>query len=110
MMPVPLQLPAAIGRQLENKPYTRNTTGLSGAGVLMFDDCVLKIAPADRTSARETRMMEWLADKLPVPIVLHSCVEKDTSFLLSPGWRAKWPATSGTCPGPECSSPCWPTV
>ena len=82
MMPVPLQLPAAIGRQLENKPYTRNTTGLSGAGVLMFDDCVLKMAPADRTSAREARMMEWLADKLPVPKVLHSCVEKDTSFLL----------------------------
>lgn len=75
-------LPTAIGRQLGDKPYTQNTTGLSGAGVLMFDDRVLKIAPADQTAAREARMMEWLEGKLPVPKVLHSCVEKDTSYLL----------------------------
>ncbi len=82
MMSVSLQLPAAIQRLLEDKPYTQNTTGLSGAGVLVFEDCVLKTAPADQTSAREAEMMAWLACKLPVPKVLHSCVEKGTAFLL----------------------------
>ena len=75
-------LPAAIQKAIDGKPYTRNTTGLSGAGVLVFDQMVLKVAPDDPTSRRETQMMSWLADKLPVPKVLHSCVEKDTSFLL----------------------------
>ena len=82
MMPVSLILPAALADRLADKPCAQNTTGLSGAGVWMFDDCVLKIAPADPNTAREARMMEWLADKLPVPRVLHSCVENGTHFLL----------------------------
>lgn len=76
------QLPAALQRQLKDKPYAQNTTGLSGAGVLVFDDRVLKTAPADPTALREARMMEWLEGKLPVPKVFHSGVEKDTHFLL----------------------------
>ena len=82
MMPVSPTLPAALERLLQDKPYTRNTTGLSGAGVLVFEDRVLKTAPADRTALREARMMEWLEGKLPVPRVLHNVVEKDTHFLL----------------------------
>ena len=77
-----LQLPAALAGRLEHKPFSQNTTGLSGAGVLMFDDCVLKIAPADRNTAREADMTAWLADKLPVPKVLHRCVENGTAYLL----------------------------
>ena len=77
-----LQLPAALAARLADKPYTQNTTGLSGAGVWMFDDCVLKIAPADRTAAREADMTAWLSGKLPVPKVFHSCVENGRAFLL----------------------------
>jgi len=75
-------LPAAIQKAIDGKPYTRNTTGLSGAGVLVFDQMVLKVAPDDPTSRRETQMMSWLQDKLPVPKVVHSCVENRTRFLL----------------------------
>ncbi|MBR5537760.1 MAG: aminoglycoside 3'-phosphotransferase [Clostridia bacterium] len=77
-----LQLPAALARRLEHKPYIQNTTGLSGAGVLMFDDCVLKTAPDDQTAAREARMMAWLEGKLPVPRVLEYCEQDGTAFLL----------------------------
>ena len=76
------QLPAAIRQHVEQKPYTQNTIGLSGAGVLVFDDCVLKTAPADSVSARESAMMSWLQDKLPGPRVIHSTVENGLSYLL----------------------------
>lgn len=75
-------IPSPLGEIIGNKPCTPNTTGLSGAGVLMFDDCVLKTAPDDDNSRREARMMAWLRDKLPVPEVLHHCVEQGTSYLL----------------------------
>ena len=76
------RLPLALREILEDRPYTRNTTGLSGAGVLMFDDMVLKIAPDDQTSRREAQMMGWLQGKLPVPQVLHTAVENGMSYLL----------------------------
>lgn len=76
------QLPAALRQKLEGKPFEQNTTGLSGAGVLVFDDLVLKTAPADSVSLREAEMMAWLQDKLPVPRVLEHCVEGNTSWLL----------------------------
>ena len=75
-------LPAAIRQRIGDRPYTENTVGMSGAGVLMFDDMVLKTAPADQNTAREIRMMDWLQGKLPVPKVLHSCVENGQSWLL----------------------------
>ena len=75
-------LPAAIRQRIGDRPYTENTVGMSGAGVLMFKDMVLKTAPADQNTARETEMMGWLQDKLPVPKVLHSCVENGRSWLL----------------------------
>ena len=76
------QLPAALRQKLEGKPFEQNTIGLSGAGVLVFDDLVLKTAPADSVSLREAEMMAWLQDKLPVPKVIHSCVENGQSWLL----------------------------
>ena len=76
------RLPSTLRQIIGDRPYTQNTTGLSGAGVWMLEDSVLKIAPDDQTSQREARMMGWLQDKLPVPKVLHSCVENGQSFLL----------------------------
>ena len=75
-------LPQVIQDAVRGQAYTRNTTGLSGAGVLMFDDMVLKIAPDDQTSRREAQMMGWLQGKLPVPQVLHTAVENGMSYLL----------------------------
>lgn len=75
-------VPAAIRQIIGEQTYTPNTAGHSAAGVLMFDRMVLKTAPADPTAAREIQMMTWLQGRLPVPQVLHSCVENGRSFLL----------------------------
>jgi len=77
-----LMLPSHLQTRLKGKPYTRNTTGLSGAGVLVFDDCVLKLAPDRDDARREAAMMDWLQGRLPVPRVLDHTVENGTSFLL----------------------------
>ncbi len=74
--------PAGILNRLAGQPYTADTIGLSGAGVLLFPNCVLKTAPADAVTRREIRMMTWLQGRLPVPEVLHSCEEKGRSWLL----------------------------
>ena len=50
-------LPQVIQDAVRGQAYTRNTTGLSGAGVLMFDDMVLKIAPDDQTSRRRSGLL-----------------------------------------------------
>lgn len=76
------RLPAVIRQHIGDRPFTENTIGMSGAGVLMFDDMVLKMAPADQNAAREIRMMDWLQDRLPVPKVVHTTVENGTSYLL----------------------------
>ena len=52
-------LPAAIRQQIDGRPYTKNTVGLSGAGVLMFDDMVLKIQPESNMAGNEHQMMRW---------------------------------------------------
>ncbi len=77
-----MDIPATIAQKLAGRAGTPETIGLSGAGVLVFDDCVLKSAPDDPFSRREVQMMTWLQGRLPVPEVLHSCVEKDRVWLL----------------------------
>lgn len=79
---LPNHLPRAIQEAVRGQSFTQNTVGLSGAGVLMFEDMVLKMAPDDQTFRREAQMMTWLQDKLPVPNVLHNVVENGTRFLL----------------------------
>ena len=90
-----LTLPLSLQSRLAGKPYTRNTTGLSGAGVLVFDDCVLKLAPDSDAARREAEMMGWLQGRLPAPRLLEHTVEDGTSYLLMsrhPGVMACDPA------------------
>ena len=56
--------------------------GMSGAKVLMFDDCVLKIEPEGKLPSREAQALIWLKDKLPVPEVIHHEVRDGKSYLL----------------------------
>lgn len=56
--------------------------GMSGAKVLMFDDCVLKIEPEGNLPSREAEALLWLKDKLPVPEVIHHEVRDGKSYLL----------------------------
>ncbi len=74
--------PASIAQQLSGRPYVRETIGLSGAGVLLFEDVVLKVAPDDPMARREAQMLTWLRGRLPVPRVLHDQVENGRRWLL----------------------------
>ena len=98
-------LPTAIQKAIDGKPYTQNTTGLSGAGVLMFEDLVLKTAPADQNTAREAAMMTWLQGRLPVPKVIHSCVENGQSWLLMSRLQGQMACDEGYMQRPEVLIP-----
>ncbi len=65
-----LWMPPAIRARLQNKPFSENTTGMSGARVLIFEDLVLKIQKDAPWAEREVMMLRWLEGKLPVPDVV----------------------------------------
>ena len=77
-----LNFPQSIQNILGNRPYTLDSTGMSNAQVICFDRVVLKIEKQSEESDREHQMMEWLADKLPVPKILCSEQENGMSYLL----------------------------
>ena len=58
------------------------STGCSGARVLVFDSCVLKIQKEGPQSRRELEAMLWLKGRLPVPDVLHHSEKDGLSYIL----------------------------
>ena len=77
-----MTLPPAIDALTKNHPYIMDTTGMSGAKILLFADMVLKLQPQNTESDREIQTMGWLAGKLPVPDILHTETVDGTSYLL----------------------------
>jgi len=63
--------------------------GLSGAKVLMFDDCVLKIEQEGPQSRREHEALLWLNGKLPVPEVIFHEDRDGKSYLLMSRLKGK---------------------
>ena len=58
------------------------STGCSGARVLVFDSCVLKIQKEGPQSRRELEAMLWLKGRLPVPDVLYHSEKEGLSYIL----------------------------
>ena len=77
-----MYLPESIRTRLPDAHYSLDDIGRSGAQVLMFDDCVLKIEKDCNMSANEHTMIQWLQDKLPVPHIIASDLVDDTRYLL----------------------------
>ena len=71
---IALNIPNKIREVIGDIPYSIDTTGMSNAKVIYFEDMVLKIEKQQKESDNEQIMMSWLSDKLPVPRVL--CYEK----------------------------------
>ena len=69
-----MNIPNKIREVIGDIPYSIDTTGMSNAKVIYFEDMVLKIEKQQKESDNEQIMMSWLSDKLPVPRVL--CYEK----------------------------------
>lgn len=82
-------LPARIARMVRGKDFHTDDVGKEeGSRVFLFDDMVLKVERLDGIEAvndrieRTVGMMRWLADKLPVPEVLHAESDGSLHYLL----------------------------
>lgn len=71
-------LPESIRELTAGKAFTVNDVGMSDAKVIVFDDCVLKVAPFDKQNEDTVRVMRWLDGKIPVPKVI--CYEADPEY------------------------------
>ncbi len=81
-MNIPLILPQKIAQLVGGKTYTADQTGLSGAKVMLFDDSVLRITPADPRNEQTVHVMQWLQGRLPAPRVIAFEQEADHQYLL----------------------------
>lgn len=70
-----LPIPAAIRQITAGKAFRSESIGMSEAKVVVFDECVLKIAPYHQKNEETVEVMRWLEGRLPVPRVL--CYERD---------------------------------
>lgn len=75
-------IPAGIHEIIGERPFQVNKVGMSGAGVLCFDDMVLKIVEQGEEWERELAMLSWLKGRLPVPEVIRAEMADGTGYLL----------------------------
>ncbi len=82
-------IPENILLRTEEKAYTMDRTGMSGASIRLYQDQVLKIQRRGPEAENEAAMLAFLQGKLPVPKVhVHETVE-DTSYLLMERCRGR---------------------
>lgn len=78
MFDIPESIKSIIGAER----YTLDSTGMSGSGVLLFPDKVLKIQAISQESENEIRAMGWLEGRLCAPKVLAHEYLNGKSYLL----------------------------
>ena len=76
------QLPESIAAVLGGQTGKTDSLGKSGAQVLLFDDYVLKIRPADSWDTADVKILQWLSGKAPVPQVAAHEVRDGRDWLL----------------------------
>lgn len=76
------KLPQAIQDILKQKQAVIDEVGLSNANILLYENMVLKVEAHRDESNHEHTMLDWLADKLPVPQILQSIQETEYNYLL----------------------------
>lgn len=82
-------IPAVIQALLPQHPGKENRIGLSGAQVVMYEDCVLKVQPDTGNAANEGIMLRFLKGRLPVPEVLAEAVQGGMRYLLMTRLRGR---------------------
>lgn len=76
------RLPEEIIERIAGLAWTCDDVGMSGSTILLFDEMVLKIEKASRSSEHEKLLLDWLNGKLPVPKIIESAAQDGYSFLL----------------------------
>ena len=76
------KLPGSIKKELKNLTYEVDGIGMSGSGIFLFSDKVLKVQDDSEEAASEVQAMQWLAERLSVPKVIAHEQEEGKSYLL----------------------------
>lgn len=76
------QIPASIAAVLGSRTGKMDGLGKSRAQVVLFDEYVLKIRPADDWDTADVQILQWLAGKAPVPQVAAHEVRNGQDWLL----------------------------
>lgn len=87
-------LPEEISRLTAGEEFETDHIGMSESSVFLFEKTVLKVQKCSEEAENEYRMMQYLRDKLPVPLVHAHEVSDGTSYLLM-----------SKCPGQMACSP-----
>ena len=77
-----IYLPEELKKLLENKNFTLDQMGLSGAKVLIFEESVLKISSSPDEMRKEAELLSWLEGRLPAPKLLFFGEENAEGYLL----------------------------
>ena len=75
-------LPEVIQNRVHGLPWTGDSTGMSGAGVRLYHDMVLKIQADSMWARQEHAMLRWLAGRLPAPRLIAEAKEHGMLYLL----------------------------
>ena len=77
-----MTLPLSIQAHIEGKTGHTDNIGMSGSSITVFDDCVLKIENVTPYTEENIAAMQWLAERIPSPVVLAHEILDGKSFLL----------------------------
>ena len=75
-------LPESIRSLIKNEEYEENNVGMSGSGVWMFREKVLKFERCGEQTKAESAMLGWLRGKVPVPQILAEEIREGVRYLL----------------------------
>ena len=77
-----IDMPNNIKNKLENLTYEIDNMGMSGSGILLYADKVLKVQEDSDEAANEVQTMQWLTGRLSVPKVILHEYKDGKSYLL----------------------------
>ena len=70
------RIPDSVAAILGDQTGRVDGLGKSGARVLLFDDYVLKVRPADSRDVADAGILQWFAGRAPVPqVVAHEAAD-----------------------------------
>lgn len=75
-------LPETIGNMVAGETCETDRIGLSESSVFIYEDKVLKVQDYSKEAENESRMLQYLHGKLPVPSILACEIQDDRSYLL----------------------------
>ena len=77
-----IELPAEIQNYVGTREYEVNNIGMSESEVRIYDQYVLKIQAGNDETDNENRMVNWIANRIPVPSIHAYCEQNGLAYTL----------------------------